>query len=199
MRLYSELLKNYGPPGGVNCTFYQVSVLYHEGKAAMAFEASNEIGSMMEGGARLNDTSITPLPPGPGGSHPTGIGGGLSLSAFSKKQGSAWYFMQWATSKDIQTRLALEGIAPPRASVAASGEYQRWIKEQRLRQEWMSALSEMAKTGTSEVGPPMEQQPAAREAIGDAINRIVPGQATVEQAAADADKAIDQLLEKEKK
>jgi multiple sugar transport system substrate-binding protein len=199
LRLYSDLLKNYGPPGVVNYTFYQISALYREGKAAMAFEASNELGSMMEGGARLNDTSIMLLPPGPGGSHPTVIGWGLSLSAYSKKQGPAWYFMQWATSKDMQTKLALEGIAPPRASVGASAEYQRWVKEQRLRQEWVAALSEMAKTGTSEVGPPMEEQPAAREAIGDAINRIVLGQATVEQAAADADKAINQLLEKEKK
>ncbi len=199
LRLYSDLLKNFGPPGVVNYTFYQISALYREGKAAMAFEASNELGSMMEGGARLNDTSIMLLPPGPGGNHPTVIGWGLSLSAFSKKQGPAWYFMQWATSKDMQTKLALEGIAPPRASIAGSAEYQRWIKEQRVRQEWVTALSEMAKTGSSEVGPPMEEQPAAREAIGDAINRIVLGQATVEQAAADADKAINQLLDKEKR
>ncbi len=199
LRLYGDLLKNYGPPGVVNYTFYQISALYREGKAAMAFEASNELGSMMEGGARLNDTSVMLLPPGPGGSHPTVIGWGLSLSAFSKKQGPAWYFMQWATSKEMQAKLALEGIAPPRASVAGSAEYQRWVKEQRIRQEWVAALAEMAKIGTSEVGPPMEQQPAAREAIGDAINRIVLGQATVEQAATDADKAVDQLLEKEKK
>ena len=198
-RLYSDLLMSFGPPGVVNYTFYQISALYREGKAAMAFEASNELGGMMEGGARLNDTSLMLLPPGQGGSHPTVIGWGLSLSAFSKKQGPAWFFMQWATSKDMQTKLALEGIAPPRASVASSAEYQRWIKEQRVRQEWVAAISEMAKTGISEVGPPMEEQPAARETIGEAINRIVLGQATVEQAATDADKAINQLLEKEKR
>jgi multiple sugar transport system substrate-binding protein len=154
---------------------------------------------MMEGGARLNDTGIMLLPAGPGGSHPTVIGWGLSLSAYSKRQGPAWLFMQWATSKEMQTRLALEGIAPPRASVASSPEYQRWIKEQPLRQAWVAALGEMAKTGTSEVGPNMEQQPAAREAIGDAMNRILLGQATPEQAAAETDKVINQLLEKEKK
>ncbi|HWU37251.1 MAG TPA: extracellular solute-binding protein, partial [Candidatus Acidoferrum sp.] len=87
LRLYSDLLKNYGPPGVVNYTFYQISSLYREGKAAMAFESSNELGSMMEGGARLNDTTLVPLPAGPGGSHPTVIGWGLSLSAFSKKPG----------------------------------------------------------------------------------------------------------------
>ena len=199
LRYYSALLKDYGPPGVVNYTFYQISSLYREGKAAMAFESSNELGSKMEGGARLNDTAITLLPAGPGGSHPTVIGWGLSLSAFSKRQGAAWLFMQWATSKEMQAKLALEGIAPPRASVAGGAEYQRWVKEQPVRQAWVTALGEMARTGTSEVGPNMEQQPAAREAIGDAVNRIILGQATPEQAAAEADKLINQLLEKEKK
>ena len=199
LRYYSALLKDYGPPGVVNYTFYQISSLYREGKAAMAFESSNELGSKMEGGARLNDTAITLLPAGPGGSHPTVIGWGLSLSAFSKRQGAAWLFMQWATSKEMQAKLALEGIAPPRASVAGGAEYQRWVKEQPVRQAWVTALGEMARTGTSEVGPNMEQQPAAREAIGDAVNRIILGQATPEQAAAEADKLINHLLEKEKK
>ncbi len=199
LRLYSGLLKDYGPPGVVNYTFYQISGLYREGEAAMAFESSNELGSKMDGGARLNDTGIALLPAGPGGSHPTVIGWGLSMSAYTKKQGPAWYFMQWATSKEMQAKLALEGIAPPRASVASGVEYQRWVKEQRVRQEWVAALSEMARTGTGEVGPPIEQQPAAREAIGDAVNRILLGQATVEQAAADADKAMNQLIEREKK
>ena len=199
LRYYSALLKDYGPPGVVNYTFYQISSLYREGKAAMAFESSNELGSKMEGGARLNDTAITLLPAGPGGSHPTVIGWGLSLSAFSKRQGAAWLFMQWATSKEMQAKLALEGIAPPRASVAGGADYQRWVKEQPVRQAWVTALGEMARTGTSEVGPNMEQQPAAREAIGDAVNRIILGQATPEQAAAEADKLINQLLEKEKK
>lgn len=199
LRYYSALLKDYGPPGVVNYTFYQISSLYREGKAAMAFEATNEMGSMMEGGARLNDTGLLLLPAGPGGSHPTVIGWGLSLSAYSKRQGPAWFFMQWATSKEMQAKLALEGIAPPRASVSSSADYQRWVKEQPVRQAWVAALGEMAKTGTSEVGPNMEQQPAAREAIGDAVNRILLGQATPEQAAAEADKLINQLLEKEKK
>jgi multiple sugar transport system substrate-binding protein len=199
LRYYSALLRDYGPPGVANYTFYQISSLYREGKAAMAFEATNELGSMMEGGARLNDTAVMLLPPGSGGSHPTVIGWGLSLSAYSKQQGPAWYFMQWATGKEMQAKLALEGIAPPRASVGGSADYQRWVKEQSVRHDWAAALDEMAKTGTSEVGPAMEQQPAAREAIGEAVNRILLGQAGVGQAAADADKTIDLLLEKEKR
>ena len=63
--LYAKLLKDYGPPGVVNYNFYQISGLYKEGRAAMSFESSNELRSVMEGGARLKDTGIAVLPPAP--------------------------------------------------------------------------------------------------------------------------------------
>src|SRR6185312_5593571 len=61
---YSHLLRAYGPPGVVNYSFPQISALYRAGRAAMDFEASNELPTVMEGGARLKDTGLIPLPPG---------------------------------------------------------------------------------------------------------------------------------------
>jgi len=37
-------------PGVVNYSFYQISALYRSGRAAMAFESSNELRTVMEGG-----------------------------------------------------------------------------------------------------------------------------------------------------
>src|SRR6516225_3257757 len=37
--IYSRLLRDYGPPGVVNYSFYQISALYRSGRAAMAFES----------------------------------------------------------------------------------------------------------------------------------------------------------------
>src|SRR5664280_834704 len=116
--LYARLLKDYGPPGVVNYSFYQISGLYREGNAAMAFESSNELHSVMDGGARLKDTGVAVLPPGPGGSHPTVIGWTMSVSNYSKNKEAAWYFVQWASSRAMEEKLALEGIAPPRSAVA---------------------------------------------------------------------------------
>ena len=92
--LYAGLLKDCGPPGVVNYTFNQISSLYRTGRATVAFESTNEFPAMMEGGARDADTAITLLPAGPGGSVPTGIGWGLSVSPFSTKQGPTWYLVQ---------------------------------------------------------------------------------------------------------
>jgi multiple sugar transport system substrate-binding protein len=195
--LYAKLLKDYGPPGVVNYSFYQISSLYREGKAAMAFESSNELRNVMDGGARLKDTGVAVLPAGAGGSHPTVIGWTMSVSAHSKNKEAAWYFVQWATSPAMQQKLALEGVAPPRASVAKAAGYKQWMDEQPVRVEWVAAVDELARTGTSEVGYPIVANPASREFIGQAVTELLLGQKTPAQACADADKQLDALIAKD--
>lgn len=195
--LYAKMLKDYGPPGVVNYSFYQISGLYREGRAAMAFESSNELHSVMDGGARLKDTGISVLPPGPGGSHPTVIGWTMSVSNYSKNKEAAWYFIQWATSRAMEEKMALEGIAPPRSAVAQGADFKKWMEEQPVRKEWVAAVNELAKTGTSEVGVPIVANPASREYIGQAVDEILLGQKTAAQACVDADKQIDALISKE--
>lgn len=197
LTLYSKLLKDYGPPGVVNYSFYQISGLYREGKAAMAFESSNELSSVMQGGARLKDTAIAVLPGGPGGSRPTVIGWTMSVSAHSKKKEAAWYFVQWASSKAVQEKLALDGVAPPRASVANGPDYKRWMEGEPVRKEWVATVNELGKTGTSEVGYPIVANPASREFVGQAVNELLLGQKAVAQACADADKQLDALIAKD--
>ncbi|MDB5819014.1 MAG: extracellular solute-binding protein family 1 [Rhizobacter sp.] len=197
LSLYAKMLKDYGPPGVVNYNFYQITSLYREGKAAMSFESSNELTSVMDGGARLDDTAVAVLPAGPGGSHPSVIGWTMSVSNFSKNKEAAWYFVQWASSPTMQGKLALDGIAPPRTSVASGKNYQAWMDQQPVRKEWVAAVNELNKTGTSEVGYPIVANPASRDFIGQAVTELLLGQKTVDKACADADKSLDALIAKE--
>lgn len=61
---YGDLMREFGSPGAANYSFYQISALYRSGRAAMAFESSNELRTIMEGGERLADTDVIPLPAG---------------------------------------------------------------------------------------------------------------------------------------
>lgn len=195
--LYASLLKDYGPPGVVNYSFYQLTSLYRAGRSAMSFASSNEFPAVMEGGDRLTDTAIIPLPPGEGGSHPTVIGWALAISNFSTKPDAAWYFVQWASSPEMQAKLALEGIAPPRNAVASDQKYRAWLKEQPVREQWQQALQQLADKGTSEVGYPIIQNPESREYIGQAVNAVMLGTSTVEEACAAADDELNALIERE--
>lgn len=198
LELYTGLLRDYGPPGVTNYSFLQIRELYGQGRAVMAFESSNEFGPITEFDGRLEDTSVMLLPAGEE-DRPTVIGWGLSMSAFSANQDAAWTFVQWATSPDMQTTLALEGIAPPRASVASSAEYKNWLGEHRVREEWQAAIEAMSATGTSEVGPPVAAQPEARDILGEAVQRLILGQTDVAGACAEADEGINALIESEQR
>ncbi|MBO0904712.1 ABC transporter substrate-binding protein [Jiella sonneratiae] len=194
---YANLLKDYGPPGVVNYSFYQLTSLYRAGRAAMSFQSSNEFPSVMEGGERLKDTGIMPLPAGAGGSHPTTIGWAMAVSKYSAHPETAWYFVQWATSPKMQAKLALEGIAPPRAAAAEDADYKAWLAEEPVRQKWQEALQTLASDGTSEVGYPIVQNPESREYIGQAVDDILLGTADVDQACANADQQLNALIERE--
>ncbi len=196
--LYAKLLKDYGPPGVVNYSFYQITSLYKAGKAAIAFEASNEFSGVMEGGARLKDTAIAVMPAGPGGSHPTVIGWGLSVSNFSKKKEAAWYFLQWATSPPVVAKLALKGIVPPRASTINDPAYKKWLDEEPLRGTWIQVVNEMAKIGTSEIGYPIVANPQSREYMGQAVQDVFLGNKSIDEACAEADRQLDRLIAQDK-
>ena len=194
LETYSGLLRDYGPPGVVNYSFPQISALYRSGRAAMSFESSNELRTVMDGGERLKDTGLAPFPAGEAGQVPTAIGWGLAISAYSKQPEAAWYFVQWATSPEIQKRMALQGIAPPRPAVANDPEYRKWIDEAPVRKEWQAALDVLATKGSSEVGYPIVANPESREFIGQAVQDLILKQKTVDQACADADKGLDALI-----
>ena len=67
----ARLLKDFGPPGVVNYSFPQISSLYKEGRAALAFESTNELRNVMDGGARLATTPAScRCPPAPAAASP---------------------------------------------------------------------------------------------------------------------------------
>ena len=194
LSLYSSLLKDYGPPGVVNYSFYQISSLYKDGRAAMAFESSNELRNMMAGGARLKDTAITLLPPGPGGLHPTVLGWTAAISSHSKKKEAAWYFIQWATSPKTQAELAVDGIVSPRASVANNPAFRKWVDAQPVREEWITAVNKVGQLGESKIGYPIVANAESREYIGQAVTAMILGQKNVQQACSEADARLDKLI-----
>jgi multiple sugar transport system substrate-binding protein len=194
IQLYADLLKNYGPPGAVNYSFQQLTALYSAGRSAMSYQSSNEFGTIMESGERLEDTAIIPLPAGPGGSTPTVIGWALAVSNFSENPDAAWYFLQWASSPEMQAKLALEGIAPPRSAVSESAEYKAWLDESPVRQQWQEALTVLATTGSSEIGYPINGNPESRQYIGQAVGDVLLGTKSVDEACAAADASLNELI-----
>lgn len=192
--LYASLLRDFGPPGALNHTFTQIVQLLGQGRVAMTNESSNEFANIVKFPGRANDLGIKVLPPGreSGVSKPVAIGWTVAISANSQKQQAAWTFLQWATSREVQSKLVSAGVAPPRASVFEGDEFNAWVKEMPIRKAWAEALIELGKTGSGVYQTQTDDVPKARDIIGGAMQEIVQGKAS----AADAAKAADVELAK---
>jgi multiple sugar transport system substrate-binding protein len=193
--MYATIAGKYGPPGVVNNTFYQSSALFAQGKAAMEFESSNEISTITnpQNSRVIGKIGVIALPPGAGGSHPTVLQWGISISAFSKNKEAAWEFIRWATSPEIQLKLAQKGIAAPRASVWDNADFKKTLEEP-VNKEWAAALRTVMEKGNPEVGPPAVKQAEVRKLIGGAIDKVILGQATAAEAAKEIQQAITEVI-----
>lgn len=196
IQLYADLAKNYGPPGVVQYTFYQSSALFAQGKVAMAIESSNELSTIIdESSSRVADkVGVIPFPPGPGGSHLTQLQWGISINKFSENKEPAWLFMQWATSKDMQLELALNGIGSPRSSSWESEEFQQSLDSD-VEKEWSEALQFTLDNGNPDVGPPAEDQAKVRQIVGEMVGKVILEEMTAEEAAKEADTKMAEVLD----
>ncbi len=194
---YAKLANEYGPQGVVQYSFYQSSSLFASGKVGMEIESSNELSTILDpkNSQVVNKVGVIPFPPGPGGDHPTELQWGISMNAFSQHKGAAWLFMVWATSKDMQAKLALKGIASPRASSWKTPEFQASL-DSPTRKEWADAVQHTLAVGNGEVGPPAVEEAQVRQIIGDMIDSVILKQATAADAAKKADAALDPLVKK---
>lgn len=194
--LYGSMLRNYGPPGATNHTFTQVMELLGQGRVAMTHESSNEFSTLMKFPGRESDIGVAVLPKSKatGISKPIAINWSVAISGYSTHQNPAWYFVQWATSKETQARLADAGVAPSRASVFSSEKFAAWAKEKRVRGEWSAALKEVGQTGNPYYQTPtMTRTPEAREILSNVVQQVILGQATAEAAACAVTSAVQAL------
>ncbi|GAA5140615.1 ABC transporter substrate-binding protein [Pseudonocardia adelaidensis] len=179
---YATLAREYGPPGVINYSFTESSTLFAQGKAAMELESSNELDSLVDPGSSTvaDHVGVVPVP----GSAPTVLSWGIAMSPFSQHKDAAWAFMQWATSPATQLELTKADIAPPRTSVSQDPAYTGSLDTPTL-QQWSAAVADLQENGNVEVGPVGANAPAMRQVIGDAVGKVILGEATPEAAAAE--------------
>jgi multiple sugar transport system substrate-binding protein len=192
---YATLVGKYGPPGAVSNSFTQSSALFAQGKVAMELESSNEISSIddPDSSHAAGHIGVMTIPRGSSAPVPTVLQWGLSMSRFGAHHDNAWKFIQWATSPQMQLKLALKGIASPRKSTATMPAYTSHLTSAGQRQ-WSAALQSVVAHGSPQVGPPAVEQAPVRKLLGDEIDKVILGDSTAAQAAAAIQKGLTPLV-----
>ncbi len=137
------------------------------------------------------------LPPGgPNGEPPNSnlLVFAYVMSKASKNKNATWLWMQWASSKDVLTRSAVKGnINPTRISVANSKEIQEYMGGwYNYIPTMISLMEEYAKMRWV----PLKETPQIGDRWALAVQEVILGTKSAEQALNEAAAEIDSVIEK---
>lgn len=118
VKMYTDLAK-YAPPGITAYDWDEINTAMLAGQAAMFLDSSVIYSRLQdpEKSTVVGKIAAAPFPKGPAGRIAHSHYWSISLSETSGKQEAGWLFVQWATSKPVQLKVALKGVLPPRGSI----------------------------------------------------------------------------------
>ncbi len=139
MDYYAGMLRRFAPPGVVNFNWYECSSAFMQGQVAMYFDGVN-FASQFEDKEKskiAGKVGYAVLPAGPGGHFSPIFGNAVAVSSQSKVPGPAYFFAQWATSKQSAVKELLAGTGSARTSVWNDPEVKAKAK---MPADWYAGL-----------------------------------------------------------
>ncbi|WP_326550411.1 ABC transporter substrate-binding protein [Micromonospora sp. NBC_01813] len=188
--VYGQLGNNYGPPGIAGFDWPVPSQQFAQGNV-FAFLDVNLFVSELEDPSRsrvAGNVGYTTVPRADCDPAPFIGGWGYAINPFSEQRDASWYFIQWATSKQMNLDLKLTGWPSPRASAWESPEFAAGDPTP----EFSQVVLDSTENARAQMNPPVTPGVEAREIAGLVANRALEGQ-TGDQLQQVADQQNEQL------
>src|SRR5262249_55070010 len=149
-KMYQTLLAKSGPPGVAGFNWNEAQSLFLQGKAAMWLDGIG-FAQPLEDPTKsrvVGKVGYGVMPPRPKAPVSAMFGDGEGISSSSKKQGPAWFYLQWASNKTNQFRMlqAASG-APVRNSAYIAAQSSSDIKAPKQWIECMLTSARIAQPG----------------------------------------------------
>lgn len=185
---YGRLAREYGPPGATNYHWLQCQSLVAGGNAAFWTDSNIFFAPLLDPKKSpvADKFGFAVLPAGAAGRKPAGGGWFLSINAKSSNKEAAWYFIQWATSKENALKAQLAAIPTGRISAWASEEFRKTDRAPELTK---ATLDSLKLAGTPSWGPPFVAVGEIRDVLGSVVVVAIEGGDT----KAAAQKATEQI------
>lgn len=186
---YGKLGNQYGPPGIVSFDWQVPSQQFAQGNVATFLDINLFVPTLEnpEKSKVAGKVGYAMVPRGSAGRAPFLAGWAYSLSPFSKQKEAGWYFIQWATNKDLNLAAKLDGWPSPRTSAWESAKF----KEADKTPEFTQVVLRSYKEAVAQMNPPLSPGVQAREIVG------VVGVLALQGGSRDAlQKAADEANEK---
>lgn len=180
-QIYADLLSKCAPPGVLSFTDDQCMRYQFAGRVNIRTTSIDWLVPISKSPeSKVKETMrYAPMPGGPAGSFPAVNANGLAIPLGSKNKEAAWAFIQWALSKAMFRRQALENayVTVPRRSVIQSPEFREamTINGQDVGKLYIDTVDAAGPRGYMKYRN-MPIFPQVGEKINKAIEQIASGQ-----------------------
>ncbi len=192
---YSNLIRDFGPPGVANWEWSKILNALQQGTIAMTIDAPPFAGSIEDPDASLTvgEWGYAVNPAGSAGSVMTPYSWfvGISPYASTEKQEAAWLFISFVTSKPVQLALgAME--CPSRKSVILDESFNDefpWMAE------WQAALVANSQFADPDARPRLAEWAEIGDAMGIELESVIAGSKDAATACESANQMIQRIMD----
>lgn len=165
---YGRLSRDSGPPGIENYHWLQCQNLFASGKAGFWTDSNIFYAPFLDPAKSkvVDSVGFAVFPAGAGGRKPAGGGWYLSISSKSKNKEPAWYFIEWAVSKENALKAQLAAIPTGRLSAWEAPAFKQSDKAPELTK---ATLDSLKLKDTPSWGPPFVAVGEIRDVLGAAV------------------------------
>lgn len=198
--MYADMIANYSPEGAVNFKFSDVVVAMQQGNTAIIME-----GAPL--GGRINDPEKSTVrgklgyamvPQGPGGRHPAFTGHGVALAADAPNLEPAWLFLQWALSRDVTLKIALESnhVAVSRNSVWQDPAFIEKWNLPGAGGDFLKAFQDSLNAADPDYRPRIAGWGEVNRAYGEALQSIMLEEKSADEAMTGAQAKAEEVMKR---
>jgi len=194
-KFYSDILKNYGPPGVSSWEWSKILSGLQSEKVAITIDTPAFAISIED--PKLSKTAgkwgYAPQPAGKAGITMDPFAWYVGINKDSKHKKAAWLFITWMTSKEVQMAIGGPTIYVSRLSVNSDP---RWREDYPWLEGWQTALMENVKYADPDCRPRIPEYPEIGNTVGVALQEVISGQKNAEDAMKEVNKKVYEILEK---
>jgi len=194
IQFYSDLLKDYGPPGVANWEWSKIMTAMAEGTIAITVDAPtfSYVIEDPEKSKTVGEWGYGPNPAGPKKQVMTPFSWYLTINKSSKRKEATWLFIQFIMSKPVQVAIGGPIIATGRLSAIADPAFEKgnpWLPA------WREAITENAQYADALARPGFPQWPEVGDIMGAELESVIAGLKDPADAAKAANTRIRQVME----
>ena len=196
LKVYVELINEYGPAGAGNFNFSEVNAAAQNGQIVFAVEGTGVISQIVDPANNQYAAQMgIALPPGgPAGRSPAiGVHGmGIPVSAPNPEASAK--FIEWAVSADTVSKIALANSFPDFTTASVADNPEVVAKYAAIHPDFLATRVAALDLAVGHYRPLIPEWPSLGQAIGESVNAAINGLMTPEEALEQAEADMRDIL-----